>query len=81
MGYIILGLSSYNAYSSLGSSEGLEVGTAHFNYLHGTITGCILFSWVNLRENSPKGYIPHLGGLAVKMPLITTFLFWLDLQV
>ena len=32
MGYIILGLSSYNAYSSLGSSEGL--GVLHFNYLH-----------------------------------------------
>ena len=72
MGYIILGLSSYNAYSSLGSSEGLG-GTALQLFTHGTITGLAFYLVGLTYERTHTRHIPHLGGLAIKMPLITTF--------
>tara|TARA_B100000941_G_scaffold290210_1_gene271569 strand:+ start:9723 stop:11276 length:1554 start_codon:yes stop_codon:yes gene_type:complete len=72
MGYIILGLSSYNAFTSLGSSEGLG-GTALQLFTHGTITGLAFFLVGLTYDRTHTRHIPHLGGLALKMPLIATF--------
>lgn len=72
MGYVILGFSSYSAYSTLGSTEGIG-GTALQLFTHGTITG-LAFLLVGLTyERTHTRYIPHLGGLARKMPIIATF--------
>ena len=72
MGYIILGISSFNAFSSLGSTEGLG-GTALQLFTHGTITGLAFYLVGLTYERTHTRNIPHLGGLAIKMPLITTF--------
>ena len=72
MGYVVLGFSSYGAFASVGSTEGLG-GTALQLFTHGTITG-LAFLLVGLTyERTHTRYIPHLGGLVNKMPLITTF--------
>ncbi|MEG3581386.1 MAG: NADH-quinone oxidoreductase subunit M [Chloroflexota bacterium] len=72
MGYVILGLSSFAAFSEFGSTEGLG-GTALQLFTHGTITG-LAFLLVGLTyERTHTRHIPHLGGLANKMPLMATF--------
>ena len=72
MGYIILGVASFGAFSESGETIGLG-GTALQLFTHGTITG-LAFLLVGLTyERTHTRNIPELGGLALKMPLIATF--------
>ena len=56
----------------MGSSEGLG-GTALQLFTHGTITGLAFYLVGLTYERTHTRHIPHLGGLAIKMPLIGTF--------
>ncbi len=70
MGYILIGLSSVVGVAGTVSQAGLT-GAAMQMFTHGTITG-LLFLLVGLiYEKAHTRYIPDLGGLAKRMPLVT----------
>ena len=72
MGYVMLGISSIVGANGAVSDAGLN-GAALQMFTHGTITG-LAFLMVGLTyDRVHTRYIPHLGGLARKMPLIGTF--------
>ena len=69
MGYVLIGLSAIAAASADTSSIGLT-GAAMQMFTHGTITG-LMFLMVGLvYDRAHTRYIPDLGGLAGRMPLI-----------
>ena len=69
MGVVLIGISSVAGVAGVVSPVGLT-GAAMQLFTHGTITG-LLFLLVGLvYERAHTRYIPDLGGLAFKMPLI-----------
>jgi len=69
MGYVLIGLSSVAAVSGAVSTVGLT-GAAMQMFTHGTITG-LLFLLVGLMyEKAHTRYIPDLGGLSGRMPVL-----------
>jgi NADH-quinone oxidoreductase subunit M len=76
MGYVVLGVSSIVAVAGAGTAE--VTGTGGLNgaalqlFTHGVITG-LLFLLVGLAyDRTHTRYIPHLGGLAGRMPFIAS---------
>jgi NADH-quinone oxidoreductase subunit M len=76
MGYVVLGVSSIVAVTGAGTAG--VTGTAGLNgaalqlFTHGVITG-LLFLLVGLAyDRTHTRYIPHLGGLAGRMPFIAS---------
>ncbi len=71
MGYVLVGLASVAGVGGFVSSVGLT-GASLQMFTHGTITG-LLFLMVGLiYEKAHTRYIPDLGGLATRMPLVAT---------
>ena len=69
MGYVLIGISSVAGVSGAVSTVGLT-GAAMQMFTHGTITG-LLFLLVGLMyEKAHTRYIPDLGGLAGRMPVL-----------
>ena len=72
MGYVVLGLSSIVGVNGT-VSDGALTGSALQLFTHGTISG-LAFLMVGLTyDRVHTRHIPHLGGLALKMPVIATF--------
>ncbi|MBI4298216.1 MAG: NADH-quinone oxidoreductase subunit M [Chloroflexi bacterium] len=71
MGYVLLGISSVGAGVGAISPVGLT-GASLQMFTHGTITG-LLFLLVGLvYDKTHTRYIPDLGGLAARMPIIAS---------
>ncbi|MDP7579077.1 MAG: NADH-quinone oxidoreductase subunit M [SAR202 cluster bacterium] len=71
MGYVLIGISSVVGAAGVASSVGLA-GSAMQMFTHGTITG-LLFLLVGLiYDKAHTRYIPDLGGLATRMPIVAT---------
>ncbi len=69
MGYVLIGISSVAGAAGAVSPVGLT-GAAMQMFTHGTITG-LLFLLVGLMyEKAHTRYIPDLGGLATRMPVL-----------
>ena len=78
MGYVLLGISSIAGVNGAVSDGGLN-GAALQMFTHGTITG-LAFLMVGLTyDRVHTRSIPHLGGLARRMPLIGTFFLFAGL--
>ena len=78
MGYVLLGISSVAGVTGAASDGGLN-GAALQMFTHGTITG-LAFLMVGLTyDRVHTRSIPHLGGLARRMPLIGTFFLFAGL--
>lgn len=72
MGFVMLGVAAVGGSAAELSQGGLN-GAALQMFTHGTITG-LAFLMVGLTyERTHSRHIPHLGGLAKKMPLIAIF--------
>ena len=72
MGYVVLGLSAIVGVNGT-VSDGALTGAALQLFTHGTISG-LAFLMVGLTyDRVHTRHIPHLGGLALKMPVIATF--------
>lgn len=72
MGFVMLGVAAVGSSTGKLSQAGLN-GAALQMFTHGTITG-LAFLMVGLTyERTHSRHIPHLGGLARKMPLIAIF--------
>ncbi len=72
MGFVMLGVAAVGSSADKLSQAGLN-GAALQMFTHGTITG-LAFLMVGLTyERTHSRHIPHLGGLARKMPLIAIF--------
>ena len=73
MGFVLVGISSVVGVSGAVSPVGLT-GAALQMFTHGTITG-LLFLLVGLMyEKAHTRYVPDLGGLATRMPLLASAL-------
>ena len=71
MGYVLIGISSVAGVSGSVSPTGLT-GAAMQMFTHGTITG-LMFLLVGLvYEKAHTRYIPDLGGLATRMPVLAS---------
>ena len=71
MGYVLIGISSVVGVAGVISPVGLT-GASMQMFTHGTITG-LLFALVGLiYEKAHTRYIPDLGGLASRMPVLAT---------
>jgi len=78
MGYVLLGISSIAGVNGAVPDGGLN-GAALQMFTHGTITG-LAFLMVGLTyDRVHTRSIPHLGGLARRMPLIGTFFLFAGL--
>lgn len=72
MGFVMLGVAAVGGSIAETSQAGLN-GAALQMFTHGTITG-LAFLMVGLAyDRTHTRHIPHLGGLAKKMPLIAIF--------
>lgn len=72
MGFVMLGVAAVGGSAAEISQGGLN-GAALQMFTHGTITG-LAFLMVGLTyERTHSRHIPHLGGLAKKMPMIAIF--------
>jgi len=69
MGYVLIGISSVAGIAGSVSPVGLT-GAAMQMFSHGTITGLLFLLVGLLYEKAHTRYIPDLGGLAGRMPLI-----------
>jgi NADH-quinone oxidoreductase subunit M len=73
MGFVLLGLSVVVGVDGAVSTVGLT-GAALQMFTHGTITGLLFLLVGYIYEKAHTRYIPDLGGLAGKMPLLTASL-------
>ncbi|MDP6799237.1 MAG: NADH-quinone oxidoreductase subunit M [SAR202 cluster bacterium] len=73
MGFVLLGLSVVVGVNGEVSAVGLT-GAALQMFTHGTITGLLFLLVGYIYEKAHTRYIPDLGGLAGRMPLLTTSL-------
>ncbi len=74
MGLVLLGIGSVGAVSGEFTVTGLS-GAAMQLFTHGTITGLLFLAVGLVYDKAHTRYIPDLGGLADRMPLVaTTFL-------
>ena len=71
MGYVLIGVSSVAGVAGVYSPVGLA-GASMQMFTHGTITGLLFLLVGLLYEKAHTRYIPDLGGLATRMPLIAT---------
>ncbi len=71
MGFVLIGLSSVVGIGGTVSSTGLT-GAAFQMFTHGTITGLMFLVVGYIYEKADTRYIPDLGGLASKMPILAT---------
>ncbi len=72
MGFVMLGIAAVGGSAAELSQGGLN-GAALQMFTHGTITG-LAFLMVGLTyDRTHSRHIPHLGGLAKKMPIIAIF--------
>ena len=70
MGLVLLGIGSIGTSSGGFATIGLT-GAAMQLFTHGTITGLLFLSVGVIYEKTHTRYIPDLGGLASRMPLVT----------
>ena len=68
MGYVLVGISSVAGVAGVVSPLGLT-GASMQMFTHGTITGLMFLLVGIVYEKAHTRHIPHLGGLASKMPL------------
>ena len=73
MGFVLLGVSSVVGVSGAVSSLGLT-GAALQMFTHGTITGLLFLLVGFIYEKAHTRYIPDLGGVATRMPLLASAL-------
>ncbi len=73
MGFVLLGLSVVVGVNGEVSAVGLT-GAALQMFTHGTITGLLFLLVGYIYEKAHTRYIPDLGGLASRMPLLTASL-------
>ena len=73
MGFVILGLSAVVGVSGHVSTVGL-MGASLQMFTHGTITGLLFLLIGFIYEKANTRYIPDLGGLATRMPLLAAAL-------
>ena len=71
MGFVLIGLSSVVGIGGTVSSTGLT-GAAFQMFTHGIITGLMFLIVGYIYEKANTRYIPDLGGLASKMPILAT---------
>ena len=71
MGFVLIGLSSVVGIGGTVSSTGLT-GAAFLMFTHCTITGLMFLVVGYIYEKADTRYIPDLGGLASKMPILAT---------
>lgn len=71
MGYVLIGMSSAAGAAGAFSSVGLT-GASMQMFTHGTITGLLFLSVGLVYEKAHTRYIPDLGGLASRMPIVAT---------
>ena len=69
MGYVLIGISSVAGVSGVVSPVGLT-GAAMQMFTHGTITGLLFLLVGYVYEKAHTRYIPDLGGLATRMPVL-----------
>ncbi len=69
MGYVLIGISSVAGIAGTVSPIGLT-GAALQMFTHGTITGLLFLVVGLIYEKAHTRYIPDLGGLASRMPLV-----------
>ncbi|HEU0022597.1 MAG TPA: NADH-quinone oxidoreductase subunit M [Dehalococcoidia bacterium] len=70
MGLVLVGIGSVGTAAGQVTSTGLS-GAAMQLFTHGTITGLLFLSVGLIYERTHTRYIPDLGGLASRMPLVT----------
>lgn len=70
MGFVVLGVSSIVGVGGKVTEAGLN-GAALQMVTHGTITGLLFLTVGLVYDRAHTRYIPDLGGLAVRLPLIT----------
>ncbi len=70
MGLVLVGIGSVGIAAGQVTTTGLN-GAAMQLFTHGTITGLLFLSVGLLYERTHTRYIPDLGGLANRMPLVT----------
>mgnify|MGYP001411119882 CR=1 FL=1 len=73
MGFVVLGLSAIVGVNGQVSSVGLT-GAALQMFTHGTITGLLFLLVGYIYEKAHTRYVPDLGGLASRMPMLTAAL-------
>ncbi|MCH7799903.1 MAG: NADH-quinone oxidoreductase subunit M [Chloroflexi bacterium] len=73
MGFVVLGLSAVAGVNGQVSSVGLT-GAALQMFTHGTITGLLFLLVGYIYEKAHTRYVPDLGGLAARMPMLTAAL-------
>ena len=71
MGFVLLGLSSVAGVAGAVSPVGLT-GAAMQMFTHGTITGLLFLLVGFIYEKTHTRYIPDLGGLATRMPVLAS---------
>ena len=71
MGFVLLGISSVAGVAGIVSPVGLT-GAAMQMFTHGTITGLLFLLVGFLYEKVHTRYIPDLGGLASRMPVLAS---------
>ncbi|MBM3933745.1 MAG: NADH-quinone oxidoreductase subunit M [SAR202 cluster bacterium] len=69
MGYVLIGIASIAGVAGVVSPIGLT-GAAMQMFTHGTITGLMFLVVGLVYEKAHTRYIPDLGGLATKMPIV-----------
>ena len=69
MGYVLIGISSVAGVAGAVSPVGLT-GASMQMFTHGTITGLLFLLAGLVYEKAHTRYIPDLGGLATRMPLV-----------
>jgi len=70
MGFVVLGLSAVVGVNGQVSTVGIT-GAALQMFTHGTITGLLFLLAGFIYERTHTRHIPHLGGLATRMPMLT----------
>ena len=73
MGFVVLGISSVHGVAGAVSPVGLT-GASLQMFTHGTITGLMFLLVGFVYEKAHTRYIPDLGGLATRMPLLAASL-------
>jgi NADH-quinone oxidoreductase subunit M len=73
MGLVLIGIGSIGVSQGVVTAAGLS-GAAMQLFTHGTITGLLFLGVGIVYEKAHTRYIPDLGGLAYRMPLVATAL-------
>ena len=71
MGYVLIGISSIAGVAGTVSPVGLT-GASMQMFTHGTITGLLFLLVGMVYDKAHTRYVPDLGGLATRMPVVAT---------